>query len=56
MEFSQILAGDAGNPLAQVRARSVHTAKVRPGTHCAALKGCVLLKNSRKPKIKLILS
>jgi hypothetical protein len=42
MEFSQILAGDAGNPLAQVRARSVHTAKVRPGTHCAALRGCVL--------------
>jgi hypothetical protein len=56
MEFSQILAGDAGNPLAQVRARSVHTAKVRPGTHCAALRGCVLLKNSRKTKIKLILS
>jgi hypothetical protein len=56
MEFSQILAGDAGDPLEQVRARSVHTATVRPGTHCATLRGCVLLKNSRKTKMNLILS
>jgi hypothetical protein len=48
MEFSQILTGDAGNLLAQVRARSVHTAKVRTGTHCAILRGCVLLKKLKK--------
>ena len=56
MEFSQILAGDAGNPLEQVRARTVHTAAVRPGTHCAILRGCVLLKKSRKAKFNLTLS
>ena len=56
MGFSQILAGDAGDPLAQVRARSVHTTTVRPGTHCATLRGCVLLKNSKKTKMNLILS
>jgi hypothetical protein len=57
MEFSQILAGDAGNPLAQVRARSVHTAKVRPGTHCASTQRVrpseKLKKNQNKTNPKL---
>ena len=50
MEFSQILAGDAGSLLRQVRARPVHTVTVRLGTHCEILRGCVLLENSRKTK------
>ena len=56
MEISQFLTGYAGIMFAQVRACSVYKAAVRTGTHCAQLRGCVLLKNQEKLKSNLTLS